>query len=202
MQRPARLDITMSKTGSIITGSVAFGALGGFMTEGLESDELDAESKAFTELARGRKFNVTRQLTGDIKSDLEKSGYVVKLISVPRKDDDFVEHYPIGKGVDAYLDVVIEDGKAGYKADGLFDAYYPYLLVAVRLVSASDNRIVYARQTVYGPSGLPIGLNLIQPDSVYRFSNFDAIMHSPDRAIQGLETAVDRVAQTITGDIR
>lgn len=202
IHRPARLDIAMPKTGSIVTGAVTFGALGGVLTEGLESDELNAESRAFTQLARDRGYSVTRQLTQTLKSDLEKAGYRVKIIKVQRKDDDFVEQYPSVEAVGAYLDVVIEDGKAGYRADGVFDAYYPYLLVAVRLVRASDKRIIYARQTVYGPSGLPIGLNLIQPARVYRFSNFDAIMKSPDRAIQGLETAVDRVAQRITEDIR
>ncbi|MGH2507929.1 MAG: hypothetical protein ACRETC_04100 [Gammaproteobacteria bacterium] len=175
-----------------------FGLIGGI----IEASEIDKKSKAFTDAAESMNFSVQKQLTTQLKADLEAEGYKVNSVAVERKGDSFLENYPAPGGNDAFLDVVVHKQEAGYRAAGDSTNYYPYLFVTARLVSASSNKLLYADQIVYNPINPPPNARTIAPDSKYGYPDFDHLMAKPKQSVEGLKEAVDRVAQAIAADLK
>jgi hypothetical protein len=93
-------------------------------------------------------------------------------------------------------------GSAGYLKKFHSKNYYAYMHIAARLVDAGNGKVLYARQSIYNPWLLPIGVNLIKPDQHYGFPNYGDLMKHTKRAIEGFQVAVEQVAQVTAKDIQ
>jgi hypothetical protein len=118
---------------------------------------------------------------------------------VERSQHDFLEKYPADSPpkVDAYLDTVVS---YGYIAAGIGSTpYHPIVYITARLVRATDSTVLMQDAISYNPVG-PYAHNsqsvTIPPDPNYQFSNFDALAADPDKAVQGMQTALTQSAKT------
>lgn len=178
--------------------AAGFGLIGALIEKGV----IDKKSNQFTKAADSLHYSLNEQLTGDLESDLQADGYTVNSVKVPRVANKFVKNLPKAPGDDALLDVVVHQHEAGYRAAGDHTKYYPYVFVTARLVSVSTHKILYSRQIVYNPINPPGSARTIAPDPAYGYKDFDHLMADPKQSVEGLEQAVNRVAQVIATDLK
>jgi hypothetical protein len=167
---------------------VLFGPLGALadanIQEGRAADYLGA--------LQGRGYSPPAVLTQDITAELQKDGFAVTSLSVPRPTPAFLAHYPAaaeGHG-DAYLDVAIVN--YGYLAGAITAPYHPLVGLQYRLVRASDGTTLMQGNFGYSNFG-----HDVEPDSAYDFSSFKDIMAGTDRSIAGINAGLSLGATAI-----
>lgn len=101
---------------------------------------------------------------------------------------------------DAHLDLVIVN--YGYISAGAGQPWRPTVQATVRLVSASDNKVLMENQIVYNGMFTQNGVITLTPDPTYAFKNRDDMLADPSRLASGLETALNKVADTAVGLLR
>ncbi len=175
-----------------------FGLIGGLIEQGV----IDKKSKEFTKAAESLHYSLRVQLTRELITDLTEEGYKVNRVRVPRMADKFLDCFPRAQGDDAMLDVVVYQHAAGYRAAGDGTKYYPYLYVTVRLVGTASHKILYSQQIIYDPIDPPGTARTIAPDQSYGYQDFDQLMADPKQSVEGFESAVSRVAQVISSDLK
>jgi hypothetical protein len=172
----------------------SFGLVGLLIDAGMQSDR---ESKFNTVLER-YKFSVQDEFLQALAATLQARGYEVAMVPTARNGTDFLEHYPIGPKVDAYLDLVTTN--YGYVAAGISAStpYRPSFGVRARLVSAKGAAVLMQDAVVYNPIR-PVAVNAvtIAPEPAYGFKDFDALVLGGERAVKGLEAAARQSAETV-----
>lgn len=175
-----------------------FGLIGGLIEQGV----VDKKSKEFTKSADSMGYSLNTELTNDLVTDLSAEGYKVNTVKAVRMPDAFLNQYPKANGDDAFLDVVVHQHEAGYRASGDSTKYYPYLFVTARLVSASSHKVLYSEQIIYNPINPPDNARTISPDQKYGYTDFDHLMADPKQSVAGLKEAVAEVAQAVAVDLK
>lgn len=176
----------------------SFGLIGGLIEAGVTSNK----SNEFTKAIKSLHYSLKTQITQALRSDLTAEGYKVNLVKVSRTPDNFLNYYPKADGNNAFLDVVVHKGRAGYRAAGDSTKYYPYLFVTARLVSSSTHKVLYSQQIVYNPIKPPSTARTISPDQSYGYKDFDHLMADPKQSLEGLKDAVNQVAKAISEDLK
>lgn len=176
----------------------AFGLIGGLIEKGV----IDKKSNQFTHAADSMGYSLKAELTKDLKSDLTAEGYQVVLVKIPRMPNAFLKQYPKANRANAFLDVVVHQHEAGYRASGDSTKYYPYLFVTARLVDASSHAVLYSEQVIYNPIKPPDNARTIPPDQKYGYTDFDHLMADPQQSVAGLKEAVGEVAHAIADDLK
>ena len=175
----------------------SFGLIGALVDAGMQSSrELD-----FTKVIVSHNFVAQETFTKSLAASLEKQGYVVSAMPLKHDKTDFLSHYPPpedGKP-DAYLDVVV--AAYGYVAAGIGSStpYRPAVALRVRLVRAKDASVLMQDAVFYNPVNATTKVVTISPDPNYVFTNFDALIGSPDKAVDGVRIAIEESARTTGG---
>jgi hypothetical protein len=67
-----------------------------------------------------------------------------------------------------------------------------------RLVSVKDSSVLMQDLILYNPVAPASKAITVAPDPAYTFKDFDALVGNPGNAVQGLKTAADKSAETIS----
>lgn len=165
----------------------SLGLLGLLVAEG----DMDGKTTAFTRLMRTRGFRSGAGFEQQLQAGLVAAGYRVRRIPTPRGDaeDGYRRQYPVADGsVDAYLDLYSD--LIGYTAAGGGTPYRPTVSLNLRLVRAADHRVLYQDRIEYNAFGDGDGAITLDPSRGYEFAAFEALMAQPEKAQEGLQTAM------------
>jgi len=180
------------------TPGQSFGLVGALIDAGLQASR---ESDLKT-LLNGKQFTPHDRLMTGIKTALEAQGYEIRNVTTTRAErGEFLKSYPTSnpESVDAYLDIVL--GYYGYSAAGITGAtpYRPALLTKVRLVNASDGRVLMEDIVYYNRIFTAVETNnvTIAPDTAYSFPGFSDLTRNPDRVVEGLDVAFAKSTEAV-----
>jgi len=191
--------------GSVVLASSvgqSLGIIGALVDTGMR---LSRESK-FNTLLEQESFIYQDELLKSLSDRLTAGGYVVSTVAVPRSGADYLKVYPKGdeNKVDAYLDVVVTG--YGYVAAGIGSStpYRPIDGIKVRLVRASDSKVLMEDMVVFNPVGPAVASNIVTvpPNPDYTFQDFDALTADPAAMTKGLKDSIDQSADAVAKLLR
>lgn len=178
----------------------SFGLVGALVDAGVQAHRDDAFWKSID----GTRNPPAPEFVDALSAALRARGYAVKQIPVTRQPNgSFLKTYPqASQGVDAYLDVAFTGNAYGYMAAGMGKStpYRPYAYMECRLVRASDDTTLMQDIVLDNPIGSMKNVVSVSPDPAYVFTNFDALVADPKRAVAGMDDAFTKSADTI-GDL-
>lgn len=173
-----------------------FGAIGGAFA----GAAAQTRSSALDSMLRGAGFDYSKRMEKALTTDLEKSGYKVVLIPLPRSSDkQFAEDFStVGSyQVDALLDTSIILGVGYFDVNFSDSALRPAVNVRTQLISWPEKQTIFSETILFGYRNPLISGTQIPAPSSYRSENFDAILNNRDRTIQGLDYGIASVAAHI-----
>lgn len=138
-----------------------------------------------------------------LEAGLASSGYELVRLPVPRplRQPGFLDRYPTDNGtVDAYLDLYSE--LVGYTAAGANTPYRPTVYLNVRLVRARDHRVLYQDRIAYNPFGDGDGAITLRAETAYSFRGMEQLLAQPDRALEGLQVAMQTTGEVLGRQLR
>jgi len=181
--------------------SAGFGAIGGLVGGTVMAIKFDARSKELAEAIKDQDFEISRVVTEAMERAMTAKGYTVKRQSVTRqKHDKLLDTYDdLPKTTDVYLDVVVR--RAGYFMDReLSDhRHEPWIDVAVRLIDANTEDVLYAEWVQYGGRKVSEQVHITSTPDVRR-KEWKEILDDPAWAVKGLRVAAKAVAERIVAD--
>ncbi len=166
------------------------------------SDMID-KSADFTQAASGNGFVCSKRFEKSLYAGLTKAGYAVKKVHVSRSTSsyEFLTRYPEADGsVDAYLDLYSD--LVGFTAAGGTTPYRPTVLLHVRLVRASDHKVLYQDAIAYNAFGDGAGAVTIAPSRSYEFAVFSSLMANARQALEGLQLAMKVTGEELARQLR
>ena len=176
----------------------SFGLIGALIDAGMQADR---ETK-FKAVLDDQKFAASDVFIQALTTELQARGYTVVVIPMTRDGTEFAAKYPANSDpkVDAYLDLVTYH--YGYIAAGIRDAapYRPAYALKARLVSAKNAALLMQDSIAYNPlraAAASTEYVTIAPDPEYGFTNFDALLADPNKAVKGLRIATEQSAQAV-----
>lgn len=175
----------------------SFGLIGALVDGAMQSDR----EKKFGAVLVAHSFSPQDDFTGALTGALQAEGYTVVQVPVKRDEhgSEFLKTYPPAGDtkVDAYLDLVTLG--YGYLAAGISSSnpYRPVMLVKIKLVRAKDSSTLMQDMVFYNPINQPKQVVTISPDPAYQFTDFDALMASQDKAVEGVKVAIEQSAKTL-----
>lgn len=198
-----------------------FSASEGFGLLGVAAAASDMRSKSeqFSALMKENKLNIVDEFRDSLCQELQKTGYLIKVLkfgrpnqnsfNTPLRGDynvDFMNNYDnYDKDVDAYMEVIIN---SGYRTNHFENDYLPSVRVRVLLVNKSK-KVLYYTHISYGYAIKSVRfiepfeyINVKDPDSRYRFKNFDEITNNLDRSVMGLRQGIPFLTQKIAYDLK
>lgn len=135
-----------------------------------------------------------------IKAQLEKNGYQVKLVNARKKDNKemtYLEKYP-AVTTDAILDYHFG---VGHLATGATTPYVPTVILSARLSKTSDKSVIYEEQFDAGnPAAGGKAVMLGAGDKSYQ--NVATLNAKPAESVAELKKAINKVATRIGQDLR
>lgn len=169
-----------------------FGLVGALVDAGIQASRQDAVNDAL----RGIGFDAEGKLETRIIADLGAEGYdVTPLSGEPRAKREFLKTYPTATGADAYLDVVVQS--YGYLSAGAGKPFRPTVSANVRLVSAKDpSKTLMENQIAYNGMMPRSGVVTIAPNPQFEFKNRGEMLADPKKLAEGIEDALNQVADT------
>lgn len=171
---------------------LSLGVVGMIVAEG----DMSGKSVQFMRATQREGFVCSQTMLEQIDAGLNQAGYEVHPVDVirPQQEYAFLEQYPPADGaVDAYLDVYTD--LIGYTAAGGSTPYRPTVRLNVRMVRASDHKVLYEDRIAYNAFGDGDGAITLTPAAGYDFAGFEQLVGDPTRALEGL-----RVAMRATGE--
>lgn len=178
----------------------SFGLVGALVDAGLQA----GRENSFKKMVEAQNFMAQDAFMQRLSEILQGHGYMLKDVSATRRQDNFVDKYPM-EPADAYLDLVVMN--YGYIAAGIGDStpYRPIVSVKVRLVRASDSSVLMQDTVLYNPYNAAGGTAqavTISPNPTYEFTNFGDLEAMPEVAIQGLQDAIHQSAAAVGNLLR
>lgn len=171
----------------------SFGLIGALIDAGMqESRESDFEA-----MIKAQNFSGKDAFARHLDQALTSDGFAPVHSGGVRRESDFLKTYtqPAGVAADAHLDIVMN---YGYYASGLSTPYRPYVFLSCKLVRASDNALLMQKSVFYNPlNGAPEQAVTVAPDPAYDFQDFDALKGNPEKAVKGLDHAIEQVASAM-----
>jgi hypothetical protein len=178
----------------------SFGLVGAIVDAGLQ----DGRESSFKKIVEAQNFSVQPAFMERLSASLQEHGYTLSDVSAPRRQDNFVDKYPMGSA-DAYLDMVVVN--YGYIAAGIGNStpYRPMVSVKVRLVRAIDSSVLMQDTVLYNPYKAAGGMTkavTISPNPTYEFTTFNDLEEKPEMAVKGLEDAIHQSAVAVANLLR
>jgi hypothetical protein len=174
-----------------------FGSVGRLVA----SADANAKTAEFTGAAQGLKLHLGADVTAALEQALQRGGWVIHRIDVPRDRPDALLADPlayVGEG-EAVLDVAI--GSAGYEATTIADPYGPCVTVLARLSSAAaPSAALYTEQISYGSCAFP-GYAALPAPPGYRYDSYDDLAGHAAAAVEGLRRAAGTLARRIAPQV-
>jgi hypothetical protein len=173
--------------------------------------EMQSKSKSLDEAVKPLGWSLTQSLTEQLAAELSKAGYAVKNAKFDREKFRLIKDYKVLRenpaikdalATDAWLDVQTRDPL--YVANSPTADYLPSIGLTVRLVSATDQTLLYREDFFYGFSFKTGRLEpiVIPADSKYRFANMDALKADPRVTLAGVSEGVPLLVRRIVDDIK
>lgn len=165
--------------------------------------DMNDKSADFTHAAQGTGFVCSKRFKNQLEAGLNEAGFAVKAMNVSRPTGgyDFLKRYPADDGsVDAYLDLYSD--LVGFTAAGGTTPYRPTVLLHVRLVRASDHKVLYQDAIAYNAFGDGDGAVTIAPSRQYEFPEFAELMANPLKALEGLQLAMRATGEELARQLR
>lgn len=165
--------------------------------------DMSGKSTEFMRAARNEGFVCSHTFLEQLEAGLNQAGYEVHPITVmrPRREYAFIEHYPPADGsVDAYLDVYSD--LIGYAAAGGSTPYRPTVHLNVRMVRASDHKVLYEDRIAYNAFGDGNGAITLTPIAGYEFAGFEQLVADPTRALEGLRLAMRATGEALARQLQ
>jgi hypothetical protein len=178
----------------------SLGLVGMLVAEGdmlIKSDDFN------TRLRQQGHRNCSTSFSQHLQAGLTESGYELVPWRVWRSpgSSGFLDRYPQSDGsVDAYLDLYSE--RVGYTAAGLGTPYRPTVYLNVRLVRASDHRVLYQDRIAYNAFGDGDGAITLSAGRDYEFRGIDHLLADPDHAFEGLQVAMRATGEALALQLR
>lgn len=151
-------------------------------------------------MLRGAGFDYSKRMEKALTTDLERSGYKVVLIPLPRSNDKhFAEDFStVGSyQIDALLDTSIILGVGYFDVNFTDTALRPAVNVRTQLISWPEKQTLFSETILFGYRNPLISGTQIPAPSSYRSENFDEILNNRNRTIQGLDYGIAAVASHI-----
>jgi|GEM_PF-4223195 len=147
-------------------------------------------------------FDFGRNLTKQLKSELEKAGYSVVDIPVSRKDSKtHIENFKsIDANVDAYLDIV--GTFVGYFCEDNFTSrkYKPRIIVHANLVLSENNELIYSELISYGEKDTSDCIHF-PIDEKYQYEKFAKLLLDKNNFIEGMNAGISNIGNQIAMDL-
>ncbi|MGQ0501367.1 MAG: hypothetical protein ACT4P0_01975 [Panacagrimonas sp.] len=169
----------------------------------LAESEMNGKSSTLTRAIRTLDANFRNTFQDLLTKGLESAGYRVQPFQAWRfrSEYEFLREYPQNNGtVDAFLDVY--SSLVGYTAAGLGTPYRPTFNLHVRLVRASDHKVLYQDEIAYNAFGDGDGAVTISAERGYEFRAFEDLMAAPDKALRGLQVAMRATGDELARQLR
>ncbi|MGH8516120.1 MAG: hypothetical protein ACREUE_01535 [Panacagrimonas sp.] len=177
----------------------SFGVVGMLVAAG----DMSGKSGEFMRATRSKGFVCSNAFQQQLDEGLRAAGYVVHSITVTRSpyEHDFLDHYPPADGsVDAYLDLYTD--LIGYTAAGGATPYRPTVHLNVRLVRATDHKVLYQDRIAYNAFGDGDGAITLAPADGYEFARFEQLVADPVKALEGLRLAMRATGEALARQLR
>lgn len=177
----------------------SFGVVGMLVAAG----DMNGKSGEFMRATRSKGFVCSRTFQQQLDAGLREAGYQVRPIAVTRAHDEyeFLDRYPPADGsVDAYLDIYSD--LIGYTAAGGSTPYRPTVHLNVRLVRASDHKLLYQDRIAYNAFGDGDGAITLSPADGYEFAGFRQLLSDPVKALDGLRLAMRATGRALASQLR
>lgn len=177
----------------------SFGVVGMLVAAG----DMNGKSGQFMRATRSKGFVCSSAFQQQLQAGLQQAGYDVRPIDITRSryERDFLDHYPTADGsVDAYLDLYTD--VIGYTAAGSGTPYRPTVHLNVRLVRATDHRVLYQDRIAYNAFGDGDGAITLSPAAGYEFARFDQLVADPIKALEGLRLAMRATGEALARQLR
>ncbi len=169
----------------------------------------DTKRRKFTETVVEQGYRYQDNLSTAVTDQLNTSGLMAEFVDFRRTRDNILEAVPPGKfekrypdrfaDYDFLLDIAVE--YVGYAANGLSKPYYPTLHIRARLIDSSSLGTVYESRIQYHAYDNKGEEKAIEADEVWVFKNFEQLIAQPDRAIDGLNAAIEQVLGVMIADM-
>jgi len=159
--------------------------------------EFASKRDDFSESIKEHDFKAGEIFINTLKTELELLDYKIEIVERPKDSSGFLDSYPANeKPVDAYLDFYYTS--FGYLAGGPASDYKASTRLAVQLVDSKTNATLYSDHLSIGESfGTSNEFSYLGFEEDYTFPDFDQLISSPYKSIEGLKKTNEQVAQFI-----
>jgi hypothetical protein len=137
-------------------------------------------------------------LTEALTAELSRSGRApARVASKQSGREEFVEDYPaLGAKPGVLLDVVpVAVGYWNKYPDGPFR---PWVVLAYREYDPAQRKVVATGRIGTGPAIDRSPMIAVPADDQFAFASFDALTADPQRAVAGMKSAIQKVAQALS----
>lgn len=169
-----------------------FGLIGALIDAGVQSSRRDAVTEALNSVS----FDAEATLEGYVVEALGAQGIETTMLNGPQREKRaFLADYPDApQGVQAYLDIVLSN--YGYISAGHGQPWRPTADAMVRLIAASDGKVLMENRITYNTIAAPGGVITLTPNPEYVFESREDMVTHPDRLASGVKDALQQVAST------
>lgn len=167
------------------------------------ANDMSGKSGQFRRATRDKGFECSTTFVQQLDEGLRAAGYEVHPVEVmrARQQYEFLDQYPPSDGsVDAYLDLYSD--LIGYTAAGGATPYRPTVHLNVRLVRASDHKVLYQDRIAYNAFGDGDGAITLTPAAGYEFAGFEQLIANPIKALEGLRMAMRATGQALARQLK
>jgi hypothetical protein len=150
-------------------------------------------------------YSFNKRLTNEIRDQLEKSGFKVKVVDVEREKNEIIEDYTAVniQDSDVVLDVVVNT--VGYVTEHFMFSpeWRPEAQVFVSMYSKKLNEVIYKETFMYGYHNPLMSATDIDAPKKYLFKTKEALFESGDKVVvAGLDDVVKTVASHVAARLR
>ena len=150
-------------------------------------------------------FVFGNQLTSEIATQLEKSGFKVNIINVERAENELFEDYSgiNTEGADALIDIVVSN--AGYVTEHFMFSpeWRPEARAMISMHATSNSDVIYQETLMHGYHNPIMSGTDLEAAEEYKFDNKEAIFEAGDKVVlAGLQDAINSIASHIATQLR
>ena len=173
-----------------------FGAIGGAILGGIETQRIESASTRFTQAAIPLNPDLSNTMLALLEKGLEDKGYDVLRIPPPPKTPDG-EGYDLTKvdgKFDAILATTLSGGYSTYK-----NKLTPEVVVSIKMYSNASKEMIFADSYLYSPRNYGENIH-IEPSSIYPMSEDELYTHIPT-AVENLRKGIEAIANRVLVDL-
>lgn len=176
--------------------TASFGLIGGIAA----ALDTNAKTTDYNTAIKAHKTDWNAYAQQQIKSQLEKNGYQVKVVDARKAENKkmaYLEKYP-KVTTDAILDYHFS---VGHLATGATTPYVPTVVLQARLSKAKDKSVIYEDQF---SAGNPVagGKAVALGAGTKSYQNVTALYAKPAESVTELKMAINKIATRLGQDLR